>query len=88
MQQHVVMCLNYEANKMFFIEYGVGYFIDAKKIKEVWFNKKDIHFYMENDNETSYKVHAGYRYTFLNNLQAINDNFNLHNRYNQINSDT
>jgi len=73
---------------MFFIEYSEGYFIDAKKIKEVWFNKKDIRFGMTNDNESSYKVHADYRYTFLNNLQAINGNFNLHDRYNRLNNDT
>lgn len=73
---------------MFLIEYNVGYFINAEEIKEIWFNKKNIHFGVKNDNETSYKVGDDYRYTFLNSIDAINKNFKICQRYNVINKVT
>lgn len=73
---------------MFLIEYNDGYFINANEINGIWFNKEDIHFQVKGDNESSYKVAEKFRFTFLNNMDAINGNFSIHARYNEINKVT
>jgi aspartate carbamoyltransferase regulatory subunit len=59
---------------MFLIEYGSGLFVNAEEINHLVILKDKIEFSIIGDNEATFKVSPEFESTFLNNLQAVNDN--------------
>jgi|TARA_R110000824_G_scaffold192484_3_gene374690 hypothetical protein len=58
---------------MFLIEIAKGQFIDAEKIDYIDLSK-DVRFTLSGEIEGCYVVEKNYRSTFVNNLQALNQN--------------
>tara|TARA_R110000851_G_scaffold169340_1_gene315516 strand:- start:137 stop:364 length:228 start_codon:yes stop_codon:yes gene_type:complete len=66
---------------MFLIEISKGQFIDAEKIDSIDL-VKDIRFTLVGECEGCYVVEKKYRSTFVNQLQALNQNIvSVENRY-------
>jgi hypothetical protein len=61
---------------MFLIEIAKGQFIDAEKIDSIDLSK-DIRLTLANECEGSYVVEKNYKSTFVNNLQALNQNIDV-----------
>ena len=61
---------------MFLIEFESGKFIDAERIDYININDGEVIFTLSGDVESLYKVTEGLAGTFVNNLQALNDNIN------------
>jgi hypothetical protein len=58
---------------MFLIQIAKGTFINAEKIDFIDINT-GIKVYLTNDDQSCYKIEEGYESTFMNNLQALNQN--------------
>jgi len=70
---------------MFLIEYREGYFVNAENISEIAFDKKDVYFCIAGKDDVLKCADEKYAATFVNNLQAINNNFSIETRYSEIN---
>jgi hypothetical protein len=69
---------------MFLIEIAKGQFIDAERIDYIDLSK-DIRFTLAGESEGCYVVEKNYTSTFMNNLQALNQNIvNVESRYNNL----
>ena len=69
----------------FFIEYLEGQFIDAEKVNWIEIKAGQVSFSTGGDPDTIYICEGKYACYFINNMQAINQNFNLERRYHEIN---
>lgn len=69
---------------MFLIEYRKGQFINGETLQ--WVSLEDgVKFSGIGDTESVFTVAPEYERSFLNNLQALNDNFtNVESRYSRI----
>lgn len=68
---------------MFLIEFRKGQFIDGKTIQ--WLSlDEDIKFSVVGDTEGVFTVAQEYERTFINNLRALDYNFNVEARYYEI----
>lgn len=59
---------------MFLIEYEEGKYIDGEKLDYIGLSGSRIQFTLSGDTKTLYKVNNGLAGTFVNNLQAIDNN--------------
>ena len=69
----------------FFIEYREGQFIDAEKVNWIEIKEGQVSFTVSGEPETIYICEGKYACCFINNMQALNLNFNLERRYHEIN---
>lgn len=70
---------------MFLIEYEKDSFVNGVNIDWLRIKKGSIEFTMTGDNESSFKVTEECQGTFINNLQAINQNGGVEARYSELN---
>lgn len=59
---------------MFLIEFEEGKYIDGEKLDYIGLSGSRIQFTLSGDTETLYKVNNGLAGTFVNDLQAIDNN--------------
>ena len=59
---------------MFLVEYKKGWFIDAEDIQWVKVAIDEVSFILKSDPENCMAADADYQSSFVNNLQALNDN--------------
>jgi hypothetical protein len=59
---------------MFLIEYEKGRFINGESIDALSFRDNGIEFWLKNEGNASFYVENDLADTFLNHLQALNDN--------------
>ena len=69
----------------FFIEFREGQFIDGEKVNWIEVKEGQVSFTVDGEAETIYSCKGKYEFYFINNMQLINQNFNLENRYHEIN---
>ena len=69
----------------FFIEFREGQFIDGEKVNWIEVKEGQVNFTFDGEAETFYSCKGKYGFNFINNMQAINQNFNLESRYHEIN---
>ena len=69
----------------FFIEFREGEFIDGEKVNWIKLREGRVDFTIDGEEDNFYVCEGKYGSYFINNMQAINKNFNLERRYNEIN---
>jgi hypothetical protein len=73
---------------MFLIECGKGCFVDGEDIQWVRVKESEVLFILKSDSQTQMKVDSEFQSSFVNNLQAINDNIaSVESAYHKIQPD-
>ena len=71
----------------FFIEFREGEFIDGEKVNWIKLREGRVDFTLDGEEDNFYVCEGKYGSYFINSMQLINQNFNfnLENRYHEIN---